>query len=45
MTELLTCKENLLALAALYHKKYELSKEVGPDYYDLALEYLTNRVI
>ena len=34
MAELSTCKENLLALAALYQKKYELSKEVGADYYE-----------
>lgn len=41
MAELLTCKENLLALAAFYHKKYELSKTVGADYYEPGMmEYL-----
>lgn len=41
MTELLTCKKNLLALTALYQKKYELSKTVGPDYYEPGMmEYL-----
>ena len=34
MADLLVCKEKLLALAALYRKKYELSKEVGADYYE-----------
>ena len=34
MADLLVCKEKLLALVALYRKKYELSKEVGADYYE-----------
>lgn len=34
MADLLVCKEKLLAVVALYRKKYELSKEVGEDYYE-----------
>ena len=34
MKELLSYKEELIALVAHYGKKYELSKEVGPDHYE-----------
>ena len=34
MKEPLSYKEELITLVAHYGKKYELSKEVGPDYYE-----------
>lgn len=34
MADLFICKEKLLTLVALYNRKYELSKEVGADYYE-----------
>lgn len=34
MEEFLTYKEELIALVSYYGKKFELSKEVGPDYYE-----------
>ena len=34
MKEPLFCKEELLSLVAQYAEKFELSKTVGPDYYD-----------